>query len=92
MLQKILIFKGFCVDFDAFCEGLEMNKTVKTVQLYANLGFWPFGVGIAFPASFLRPRASKMEPNWKPKQPKMKPKAPKRYPRGFQKNMKKKVL
>ena len=31
MLQKLLIFKGFCLDLDAFCEGLEMKQTVKTV-------------------------------------------------------------
>ena len=31
MLQKLSIFKGFCLDFDAFYEGLEMKKTVKTM-------------------------------------------------------------
>ena len=43
MLEKILIFKGFCLDLDAFCEGLEMNKNSEnciTVCKFRVLAFW----------------------------------------------------
>ena len=91
MLQKILIFAGFCLDFDAFCEGLEMKKNREncvTVCKFRVLAFWSWDCisGFIFAAE-----GFKMEPTWEPKQPEMKPKDPKRYPRRFQKNMKKKL-
>ena len=43
MLQKSLLFKGFCLDLDVFCEGLEMTKNNKngvTVCKFRVLAFW----------------------------------------------------
>ena len=43
MLQKLLLFKGFCLDLDAFYEGLEMKKNSEncvTVCKFRVLAFW----------------------------------------------------
>ena len=42
-VAKLLIFKGFCLDLDAFCEGLDMKKNSEncvTVCKFRVLAFW----------------------------------------------------
>ena len=59
MLQKLLLFNGFCLDLDAFCEGLEMKKNSEncvTVCKFRVLAFWSWSCisGFIFAAEGLQ--------------------------------------